>query len=98
MACSCSCSSPASFAPPGRNCTFAHNSHNIQRLSALIVKSTTAHLADGDEEEQIMNLYGVILAGGGGTRLWPLSRQHRPKPLLNLLGERSMLQDTVARL
>src|SRR5262245_40662639 len=45
-----------------------------------------------------MNLYGVILAGGGGTRLWPLSSQQRPKPLLSLLGEASLLQDTVRRL
>lgn len=45
-----------------------------------------------------MELYGVILAGGGGTRLWPLSRQHRPKPLISLLGDTTMLQSTVYRL
>jgi mannose-1-phosphate guanylyltransferase len=40
----------------------------------------------------------VILAGGGGTRLWPLSTPDRPKPFLPLLGGRSLLQLTIARL
>lgn len=39
----------------------------------------------------------VILAGGSGSRLWPLSRQMYPKQLLNLLGTRTMLQDTILR-
>jgi mannose-1-phosphate guanylyltransferase/mannose-6-phosphate isomerase len=39
----------------------------------------------------------VILCGGSGTRLWPLSREHHPKPLHALNGERTMLQDTGAR-
>ncbi len=38
------------------------------------------------------------MAGGGGTRLWPLSSPERPKPFLPLLGERSLLQMTVDRL
>lgn len=42
-------------------------------------------------------MYVVILAGGGGTRLWPLSRPETPKPFLPLLGERSLLQRTVDR-
>jgi mannose-1-phosphate guanylyltransferase len=42
-------------------------------------------------------MYVVILAGGGGTRLWPLSRPETPKPFLPLLGERSLLQLTVDR-
>jgi mannose-1-phosphate guanylyltransferase len=43
-------------------------------------------------------MYVVILAGGGGTRLWPLSRPDRPKPFLPLLGEESLFQRTVRRL
>lgn len=43
-------------------------------------------------------MYAVILAGGGGTRLHPLSRAERPKPFLPLLGERTLLQGTVERL
>src|ERR1700743_3598028 len=40
----------------------------------------------------------VILSGGAGTRLWPLSRELYPKQLLALTGERTMLQQTVLRL
>jgi mannose-1-phosphate guanylyltransferase/mannose-1-phosphate guanylyltransferase/mannose-6-phosphate isomerase len=39
----------------------------------------------------------VILAGGAGNRLWPLSRQEYPKQLIALLGERSLVQDTALR-
>jgi mannose-1-phosphate guanylyltransferase len=44
------------------------------------------------------SVYVVIMAGGGGTRLWPLSRRDRPKPFLPLLDGGSLLQATVARL
>jgi len=40
----------------------------------------------------------VVLAGGSGTRLWPLSRQHYPKQLLKLFGKNTMLQQTLMRL
>ncbi len=43
-------------------------------------------------------MQALILAGGSGTRFWPLSRRHRPKQLLALEGERSLLQSTVDRL
>lgn len=43
-------------------------------------------------------LQPVILSGGSGTRLWPASRENYPKQLLPLLGERSLLQETVLRL
>ena len=43
-------------------------------------------------------MQALILAGGSGTRFWPLSRQKSPKQLLALEGERSLLRDTLERL
>lgn len=43
-------------------------------------------------------LFAVVMAGGAGTRFWPLSRRTRPKQLLPLLGRRSLLAMTVERL
>jgi mannose-1-phosphate guanylyltransferase len=42
--------------------------------------------------------YALIMAGGSGTRLWPLSRQAHPKQTLRLVGERSLFQHAVDRL
>jgi mannose-1-phosphate guanylyltransferase len=48
--------------------------------------------------EALGEVYVAILAGGSGTRLWPLSRQARPKQFLSLVGQSSLLQQTVARI
>ena len=45
-----------------------------------------------------MTLHPVVLAGGSGTRLWPLSREAHPKQFLRIMGEYSLFQDTVRRL
>jgi mannose-1-phosphate guanylyltransferase/mannose-6-phosphate isomerase len=45
-----------------------------------------------------MTYYPVILAGGAGSRLWPVSREFYPKPLLPMFGSNSLLQDTATRL
>ncbi len=45
-----------------------------------------------------MNVYGIILAGGGGTRFWPLSRAQTPKQLLDLTGKDVMVGEAVSRL
>src|SRR5213075_50191 len=44
------------------------------------------------------SLYALILAGGSGERFWPLSRRNRPKQLLRLVSERTLLEETIARL
>jgi mannose-1-phosphate guanylyltransferase/mannose-6-phosphate isomerase len=43
-------------------------------------------------------MFAIVMAGGSGTRLWPLSRRRTPKQLLALTGDTSLLQQTVARL
>src|SRR5688572_24742912 len=43
-------------------------------------------------------LHAIIMAGGSGTRFWPESRNARPKQLLRLVGEQTMIQATVSRL
>jgi mannose-1-phosphate guanylyltransferase len=43
-------------------------------------------------------IYALILAGGSGERFWPLSRRNRPKQLLRLVSDRTLLEETIARL
>lgn len=50
-----------------------------------------------DTTDSLSRIYPVIMAGGAGTRFWPVSRQLRPKQLLRLFGERTLLEDTVER-
>lgn len=45
-----------------------------------------------------MNLFAVIMAGGIGSRFWPRSKERSPKQLLNIFGDRTMIQETVLRL
>jgi len=46
----------------------------------------------------LSNIIPVILSGGSGTRLWPLSRKQYPKQYLPLGSESAMLQETILRL
>ena len=42
--------------------------------------------------------YALILAGGSGERFWPLSRRARPKQLLKLVSDKTLLEETIDRL
>ena len=48
--------------------------------------------------KEFNNFYAVIMAGGGGTRLWPLSRKKTPKQVVNITGETTLFQMSVDRL
>ncbi len=45
-----------------------------------------------------MELYAIIMAGGVGSRFWPRSKKKKPKQLIRILGENTLIQDTVNRL
>ncbi len=45
-----------------------------------------------------MNMYAVIMAGGTGTRFWPLSKKTKPKQFLPIISEKTMIEETVHRL
>ena len=50
------------------------------------------------KNEEKLTTHAVILAGGRGTRFWPRSRQKKPKQFLSLVGERTLLQQTLDRI
>ena len=49
-------------------------------------------------DEIAKHVYTVIMAGGGGERFWPMSRQARPKQLLSIFGKKTMIQQTAERI
>ncbi|OLL31393.1 mannose-1-phosphate guanylyltransferase/mannose-6-phosphate isomerase [Burkholderia sp. SRS-W-2-2016] len=75
---------PASLTPAGTRPTSAPASPSASQSAA----STSVKL----------KVHPVILAGGSGTRLWPMSREQHPKQLIDLLGDESLLQSTTHRL
>ncbi|PTR02482.1 mannose-1-phosphate guanylyltransferase (GDP) /mannose-6-phosphate isomerase type 2 [Paraburkholderia sp. GV068] len=60
--------------------------------------TVSSHQDSASPTQGSLPLQAVILAGGSGTRLWPLSREHFPKQLIGLLSEESLLQSTARRL
>jgi mannose-1-phosphate guanylyltransferase/mannose-6-phosphate isomerase len=57
-----------------------------------------AYGKDATDARALYDVQPVILAGGSGTRLWPLSREHCPKQLIDLLDDESLLEATLRRL
>ncbi len=58
--------------------------------------SCNHHINQQNRQDKIM--YAIIMAGGSGTRFWPLSREKMPKQLLKIGGEDTLIRQTVARM
>ena len=50
------------------------------------------------KKENAIKTFPILLAGGSGSRLWPISRELYPKQLVNLVGTDSLIQNTIKRL
>jgi mannose-1-phosphate guanylyltransferase len=55
-------------------------------------------MSEADADDRGAHRYAVVVAGGSGTRLWPLSRERLPKQIQTLTGEKSLIAETVERL
>ncbi|MGH9344983.1 MAG: mannose-1-phosphate guanylyltransferase, partial [Terriglobia bacterium] len=62
------------------------------------MSQTSSALLRRRQTHSVAHAYAMILAGGSGTRFWPLSRRSRPKQLLKLFGKKSLLVQTLERL
>src|SRR5262245_5608077 len=94
-----------SFGEPGaicfspeypRNCAGSLGSAGLQSLLLPRGRRWPARIRSKTQTGRPM-LHALIMAGGGGTRFWPRSRQKRPKQFLTLTGERSLLQQAFDR-
>ena len=73
----------------------------VQQIKSCVASSLVLETVDtlNDQKERQYNpMYGVILAGGSGTRFWPISREQNPKQLQKIVGPGTMVQNTVQRL
>ena len=69
----------------------------LNKITLLLVYSYYNNM-NNNHFEVFWLLYAVILAGGKGTRLYPLSRENNPKQFLEIINDRSFLKNTVNRI
>jgi mannose-1-phosphate guanylyltransferase / mannose-6-phosphate isomerase len=72
--------------------------HGNKGAQDVAMSSDAAMSARSTSSTQAVRIVPVILAGGTGSRLWPLSREQYPKQFIDVLGQETLLQSTVSRL